>query len=365
MKKLFFIPLIVLLAWSCNSNDPNSIIDSNSDTPKDLAKTTISANVMTWNIYVGTDVGKVFSTSNPQEIPVLAAEAYQMLLATNFYERADAIADQIRKYEPDLIGLHEVSLWRIQSPSDAVFGGTTPAEDVLFDYLQILLDAIKSRDMNYYVAGIVENTDGEVPMLTSSAPTFDDIRLTDYDVVLARDEVKTFNVQEVNFTATLKTEFVEVKRGYVSLDAMVGDKKFRFVTTHLESGDLTEPVRLAQADELITNLIKETKPVIVAGDLNTRPSDPTYQLFVNSGYQDIWPINELQDNPDGFTAYHSKDLLDSEPLSKRIDHIMIDPRGEAEIEIKAELVGDTEADRTVNGLWPSDHAGVVAEVKLK
>ena len=367
MKKFNFIALLVLIVWSCDSNSPELITESNLVAPKDLAKKKVSANVMTWNIYWGTDASKVFSTSNPQEIPVLAAEAYQMLLATNFYERADAIADQIKKYKPDLIGLHEVALWRIQSPSDAIYGGTTPAEDVKFDYLQILMDAIKSRNMGYYVAGIVENIDGEVPMLTgftSSGPTFDDIRLTDYDVVLARNDVQTSDVQEVNFAASLKTQYLELKRGYVSLDAVVSDKEFHFVTTHLERGDLTLPIQLAQTGEMITSLETEDKPVIIAGDLNSRPSDASYQLLVNSGYQDTWLINELQGNPDGFTAYYDSDLLRG-ALSRRIDHILVDSQGYTDIKVKAEVVGDEEEDRTVNGLWPSDHVGVVAEIKLK
>jgi hypothetical protein len=29
-----------------------------------------------------------------------------------------------------------------------------------------------------------------------------------------------------------------------------------------------------------------------------------------------------------------------------------------------ELVGNSQNDRTISGLWPSDHAGVVAELKL-
>lgn len=375
MKKLFLIPIFVILVWSCDSNSPSSILNSDDETPESLEKgrrhgrhDDNSVTVMTWNIYVGTDVDKVLGATSPDQIPLLAAEAFQMLLATNFQERADAIADQIREFKPHLVGLQEVSLLRIQSPGDAVVGGTTPAENVLFDYLQILMNALESRGLRYHVAGVIENTDAEVPMVTSPTPTFDDIRLTDYDVVLARHDVRTSDVQEVNYATTLPTPFVEVIRGYISLNAKVDGKRFRFVNTHLEpsAGGLTEPIQLAQANELISALSDERQAVIVVGDLNSiAPDGNTYQLMVNGGYQDTWPLNRLQDNPDGFTSSHGLDLMSTDPLFQRIDLIMVGPRHDKKLKVKAEVVGDEEGDKTVNGLWPSDHAGVVAEIRLK
>jgi hypothetical protein len=32
--------------------------------------------------------------------------------------------------------------------------------------------------------------------------------------------------------------------------------------------------------------------------------------------------------------------------------------------VSAEVVGDDPADRTTGGLWPSDHAGVVATLRI-
>ena len=111
--------------------------------------------VMTRNIYVGTDVDVVLAAQNPEQVPVLVAQAFQTLLATNFQERAKALADEIKRNRPHLVGLQEVSLIRTQSPGDAVVGGTTPAETVLFDYLAILMDALKKRGLRYRVAGII------------------------------------------------------------------------------------------------------------------------------------------------------------------------------------------------------------------
>ena len=162
MKYKIILPVLMLavcVITSCE-NDPS--------TAPSQAEEPIS--VMTWNIYVGTDVDKILAAQNPQEVPVLAAEAFQLLLATNFAERAEAIAKQIAQYQPHVIGLQEISLLRRQSPGDAVAGGTTPAEEVLFDYLEILLAAIQGQGQNYKVAGMVQNTDAEIPMVVNINP---------------------------------------------------------------------------------------------------------------------------------------------------------------------------------------------------
>lgn len=324
--------------------------------------------VMTWNIYVGTDIDKVLGAQDPSQIPVLAAEAFQLLLATNFPERADAIAKQVKRYRPHLIGLQEVSTIRIQSPGDAAFGGTTPAEDVLFDYLQIMLDALEAAGLHYKVAGVVQNTDAEVPMIVSVDPLqFDDIRLTDFDVVLARPDVQISNVVEANYQTRLPFPALgfDVVRGYVAVDAKVRHKRYRFVNTHLEPASSGQEIQLGQAQELIDALNRDRLPVILVGDLNTRPpSDATYSFFLAEGFADTWPLNRHEDenNPDGFTSNHDLDLRNEVvDLHQRIDFIMA-RTGKQDIGVLATVIGDELEDRTTSGLWPSDHAGVVAKL---
>src|SRR5262245_23641317 len=98
--------------------------------------------VMTQNVYYGFDVGPLLASQNPEEIPALAAQAFQQLVSPNFPERAEAMAAEIAGNRPHLIGLQEVALIRTQSPGDAVVGGAVPAETVLYDYLEILLAAL-------------------------------------------------------------------------------------------------------------------------------------------------------------------------------------------------------------------------------
>ena len=65
----------------------------------------------------------------------------------------------------------------------------------------------------------------------------------------------------------------------------------------------------------------------------------------------------------GFTAGQSE-RLDNVPfkLNHRVDYVLYQPRGvEA---VAAEVIGKELEDRTAAGLWPSDHAGVVAILHL-
>ena len=144
--KVFFLALLFMSCFSsCNDKDPLSpeYAVTNGDGIFQLEKNNGYVSVMTRNIYVGTDVDVILQAQDPTQIPVLVAQAFQTLINTNFPERAEALAKEIKKNKPHLIGLQEVSLIRLQSPGDAVDGGSIPAEDVVWDYLEILLTTLK------------------------------------------------------------------------------------------------------------------------------------------------------------------------------------------------------------------------------
>ena len=325
--------------------------------------------VFTQNMYFGFDVGPLLSAGSPEEVPGLAAEAFQQLLATNFPERAAAMADRIALQKPHLIGLQEVALYRIQSPGDAVLGGTVAAEDVYLDFLQVLLDALAARGLDYRVAGKVKNVDVELPMVTSLEPlAFDDIRLCDYDVVLARGDVEVSNVAATNYAASLfvPTLGLEVPRGYVALDAAWGRHRIRFASTHLE--DLPfEDLQLAQAEELRASLAAEAKTVVLVGDFNSpAPSGATCEVLAAAGFQDAWLRNQRRDEGLGLTWGHDPSLTNpSDAFTLRIDLVWVRPAAGAGVgDVAAEVWGDEAEERTASGLWPSDHAGVAARLEL-
>ena len=160
---------------------------------------------------------------------------------------------------------------------------------------------------------------------------------------------------------------LQILRGYVAVDAEVDGRMYRFVNTHPEPGpDLAAQIRQAQMTELIAFLQDEELPVIIVGDLNTDgyTREPGYTMLIDAGYKDAWVRSAGRRKP-GFTSSHAPDLTnETVDFHHRIDHILASRLGWARVDI----VGDEIEDRflTSDGywLWPSDHAGVVAQLHV-
>jgi endonuclease/exonuclease/phosphatase family metal-dependent hydrolase len=101
----------------------------------------------------------------------------------------------------------------------------------------------------------------------------------------------------------------------------------------------------------------------VVGDLNSAAdgsSTTTYADFLAAGYSDAWTAGGTGA---GLTCCHDDDLQNATTvLVKRIDYILF--RGGLEV-VSADVVGDDPAERTLAGLWASDHAGVVATLRFR
>lgn len=323
--------------------------------------------VMTRNIYIGADVEPILSAENPEDIPILVADTYQKLLATNFPERAVSLAREVALTRPHVIGLQEVTLLRIQSPGDAIVGGQQPAEDILMSYLDEFMATLKAFGLSYKVAAKIQNFDVELPMLTSIDPmTFDDIRVTDFDVVLIKKHIPVTDVVEKNYTINLFIPDlnIELPCGYCAISADIGSNRYRFVSTHLEA--IVPEVRVAQAQELISVLQNETLPVVLLGDFNSPASGgEAYELITSAGYTDLWTLKISPFNPDGYTFGHDSDLRNNfANFTKRIDYIFARNPNSPPTQALAIVVGDEYFNRTESGMWASDHGGVVACFKL-
>lgn len=211
-----------------------------------------------------------------------------------------------------------------------------------------------------------------------------DIRLTDFDVVLARGDVELGASGSRNFATNSVFEFggasLEVLRGWAWVDATVRGRAFRFVNTHLEPADFAAPARqddcpprsvnallhqiqLVQAGELLKWVESSPRPMILAGDLNSAADGCTTDTcgrVREADFVDAWQASGARDR--GFTASQDLDLLNRvSKLFYRIDFVFY--RGAAEalgglVAVNARLVGAQPGDRTPSGLWPSDHAGV-------
>jgi endonuclease/exonuclease/phosphatase family metal-dependent hydrolase len=330
--------------------------------------TLLPLTLMTQNLYLGADLSPIFVATTPQEFVAAVGSAYNKIQASNFVERANSIANEIKQTRPDLIGLQEVSLLRTQSPSD---GPITPATNVSLDYLQILLDALNVRGLNYEPIVVQTAFDAEVPGLISGSLV--DLRLTDREVMLVRADNKDFTLSNTqgaqfaaNFTITTPLGSISIPRAWVSVDVTFdkGDKA-RIVSTHLEPllhPQLSPIIQGLQADELLNGPGNTKFPVVFIGDFNSKADGtgtPTYSKIIDAGFIDAWNI---RGKGNGFTCCQAENLLNPiSSLDERLDLVLF--RGDFKVK-DIELVGNSQNDRTLSGLWPSDHAGVVATLKL-
>lgn len=326
-------------------------------------KVQVEVTAMTRNVYVGADIEQVLTAQTPADVPVKVEEQWQALVASKPEERARAIAGEIVAAGAQLVGLQEISLLRTQSPGDAITGGTTPAETVVFDYLQLILDALQDLGESYSVAAKVENFDLEMPRANA---TFDDVRLTDFDVILARNDVTVTGMSMGNYTSIMApltvSGTIEIKRGWALADVTIGELAVKVVNTHLESAALG--IRIGQGQELLEMLSGETGPILLVGDLNSdaAQAEPVYASLIADGFSDTWTMSG-EAGP-GYTCCHSVDLASEEGASdRRIDLIML-KQMDAQVAGVA-IVGDTQADKMASGIWPSDHFGYSARILIE
>ena len=131
--------------------------------------------VMTRNLYLGAELTPVMEAGGFGELQAAVSEVWDGVQATDFTARVVGIADEIEAAKPDLIGLQEAALWRIESPGN---GPANPATEVVYDFVEILLDELDSRKLRYEVAVSQELFDVELPNMD-----WDDIR---YFLAIAR-----------------------------------------------------------------------------------------------------------------------------------------------------------------------------------
>jgi endonuclease/exonuclease/phosphatase family metal-dependent hydrolase len=330
--------------------------------PAATKKKTTNVTVMTRNLYLGADIISLATASDRNDFEAKATALFQTVTKTDFKARSALIADEIKKTKPDFIGLQEVALWR-RGADGVKDGSATPATTVVYDWLDDLDRELKARKLKYRVVKAQPEFDFEGP--TSQGY---DIRFTQQDAVLVRVDknIKVKSAKGANFTARLQVplnaigQTADVKRGYIRLDATVNGAKFRFVNTHLEA--YSEEMGLNQAKELTAGPAKSSGQTILTGDMNSERnsdrSDPIDHLL-GFGFDDTFFSKTRKDTK---TCCQAEDVANAESqLKSRIDFVLAKPKVSI---AKSVIVGNNPAIRTANGLWPSDHAGVVSTLKL-
>jgi endonuclease/exonuclease/phosphatase family metal-dependent hydrolase len=317
--------------------------------------------VMTYNIYLGADITRVIGQTGPGLIQA-AAETFQEMLDTDFPERAQTIARLIAEEAPALIGLQEVSHWETAPLAE-------PEEfTTVVDFLPVLLDALADHGASYRAVATNTNFSGALPISLDTLA-----RLTVEDVILARadlptSQLKVSNPTSQNFSQSLSVPigetFIDVPRGWSTVDAKLRGKTYRFVNTHLEAFSMD--IRALQAKELAASLAASPFPVVLVGDLNSLRgvAGDSHQILLDEGFVDAW-VAAMGDVP-GFTAGQDSDLRNvPSALTHTVDYILYTDDGMiVAVEGSGSIIGDELEDRTPSGLWPSDHAGVVVTLHI-
>jgi hypothetical protein len=318
--------------------------------------------VMSRNLYIGADVDPVLAAlvgGGPADVLAALQAALGQLTRTDFSTRITALADEIVRHRPHVVGLQEVYELRV---IPAALG--LPGDPVALDFLGALQAALAMRDAAYVVAA--RNT------LTDATLAGGAVRLVDHDVLLvdpARVTVTGPPVENV-FLHNLPLppgSPVTVLRGYVGVFAQVEGEAALVLNSHLESGGSPglDLLRAAQAMEL-ASVVGLAPRVILTGDLNDVPGSPMYGVIAGAGLRDVWAA--LRPGAAGFTCCHAPDLSNTLPtLDERIDYIWTKgfdgpagrPQGQVTltgVQPSALLTG------AFGSVWPSDHAGVVAGI---
>jgi endonuclease/exonuclease/phosphatase family metal-dependent hydrolase len=326
-----------------------------------------SITVMTQNLYVGAPLNAAFAATSWPELVAAGSRAWTDLLASDFPTRARALADEIARARPDVVGLQEVTLWRDQTPSDVTTEPAPNATHVAFDFLAILRGELEARGVPYTAVATSTNVDVELARQDPVAGLVD-LRLTDRDVLIVRSDLadRFGEPHHAHYTAQFSEPFltgqVTSTRGWTSIDyRSAPGTTVRILNTHLEVGDpVTGTTQERQGDEFLAVVADSPYPVIALGDFNS-PADgsstPTYRNLT-AVLRDAWAAAPPGDP--GWTCCQAPPLAD--PVGREITRIDLVLVPEEWTVTRVARIADRPFRTTPPPVWASDHAGVLARV---
>jgi hypothetical protein len=338
--------------------------------------------VMTQNLYQGTEFRHIqaLAGANPTLEQALEATTadYGTYLATRFPDRAKQIAAEIAQNRPALVGLQEVATWHAGA-FDPQHPFALPAT-VSEDFTQVLIAALAAKGIHYAAVSRHDNNFTlAFPVVTPTGLAA--VGMVESGVILARTDLppgqlKLSNPQSGTFNFRIPLipnpldpdppHGFQFTNSWQSIDVKVRGKSFRFITTHLDALAPGGVVSGPQAQELLAGPANTSLPVIVSGDMNSglTSSPLAYEAFLAGGLTDSWTTAGLGSPPP--TCCHlAPDDLATDPsatYTEDLDHIFT--RGDFSV-VDEHLVGNLAPNPPpASFIWPSDHAGMVATLRI-
>lgn len=375
--------MAVILATGCTDAPGAFGPEGASDPAFDAVPTRGGAfTVYSQNLYLGGDTGPLLSLDfgNVPAVVEATNRFWQQVTASDPEARIEAVVARISAHRPHLVGLQEAFRFAVV---DLATG--TPVVTASVDLLTIMEDAIARLALPYEVVAVQENTTtgpaGGLPLAIDpgAGRVTRILQFTDRIAVLRRTDVAVEAVEQDGFDAAFDLGPLTLERGWIRVRTNIDGVPRHFVTTHLEVQGL-EPVQAAQADELIERVTADLDGLtILAGDLNSDAASPgapswtpTYDRLIAAGFTDAWEQSGQPAGDPGYTCCQSPDLRnEASSLMERIDFVLLRGSGNPSRSgfvpggVSVEIVVDDASDKVAaGGLWPSDHAGIVASVRV-
>ena len=352
--------------------------------------------VMTRNIFLGADLSPALNAGSPSEFIPANGEILNEVDFTTFPSRSRALAAEIRAKSPDLVGLQEVALWR-EDPTaslDPVFppGGGPPQPQATierYDFLELLMNKLNRRKKRYEVAVVQKEfdfeapadengrpDDGEIPD-TPGVPELNDAelngRLTMRDVIIVKkaDRIRTKRARGGHFENLLEVTVggvvtIPVTRGWTRVEAKVGRGPwFSFTNTHFEAFDdetQTPSIRQLQATEIGEpgGYADSSRPTVLLGDLNS--DDDSVAENDQKAFDALSGFGWVSRSTEDPMSCCVNDLF-AAPASQfdhHIDHVLTNSPSKVKL-----LASSVTGLQRVDGIYPSDHAGVFSRLRIK
>jgi hypothetical protein len=348
------------------------------------AKKGVPVKVMTRNIFIGARLDAVLNSQSFPEFTAANGQILHEVDRADFPRRSIGLAQEIKQTKPDLIGLQEAAWWRTGPPPTIAHpfaqgpNGEFTALENRYDFLTILLDALRARGLHYKIGVVKNEFDFEAPTDYDGDPNTGLFggevmaRLTVRDVILVNRDSKVHtklkNPQSGTyqnlFTPTVSGIAVPITHGWtagdVTVSKRIGQKKvkakFRFVNSQFES--LNEPsIRAKQAQELLEGPAARKRTIILGSFYSNVPGvmagdEQAYQTLLDGGFRER-SIDQPSCCVNLFTSPPSE-------FDHQVDHVMTNMGRKAKL-LASEVTGREQR----NGIYDSPHAGIFSKLKVK